>query len=92
MPETPGDFYIYGLYTWDSLAMRSVSLSAGSELSLSACTHSSVVANVERSAEDVTEALTEEVHTEKEVAVRFFHPQTYRSDELFLTIFHVEEV
>lgn len=56
--------------------MREVSPSINTEPSYSVCLHTSVVADVKRTTENVVEATLDVESTEKEITVRFFQSQT----------------
>lgn len=58
--------------------MCAVSALASPKLGLSVDSHSSVVAGVESSAEDVVEVLSDNDVTGKRFAARSFDPQTHR--------------
>lgn len=92
MPEALGSFYTSWFYSWDSLSMRAVRTSASPKLASFVDPHSSFAADVESSPEDVVEVPFDDYVTKRKVAVRLSNPQSYRREELRLTIFQVGEV
>lgn len=72
--------------------MRGVRPSVGPQPASWIASHSSVLANVESAAESVLEATMDDVAAEKEIAIRGFDVQTNRTEKVWLTIFHVEEM
>lgn len=92
MPKTLGHFYTSGLYALYSRAMSDVSASTSSKPAPSDGPCSPVVADVESSAEDVIRAPMDDNIAGKEVAVCPIDPQTYRCENVWVTIFRVSEV
>lgn len=82
VPEMLGILYITGFDEGASHAVRAVSAPVSLMQASSAGTHSSVMADVESSAEEVVRAPIDDGVTGKEFAVRHFEPQTYRRKEV----------
>lgn len=72
--------------------MRAVNASASPKQTFSLGLHSSVVADVESSSQDVVEVFMDDDVAGKEVAVRSLDPQTHRLKDVLLTISQVSEV
>lgn len=72
--------------------MLPVSAPAVSGPTYSAGPHSPVVVNVESSPGDAVKVSIDDHVGRKKVAVRFFYPQTYRCEEVWLTTFRVDKV
>lgn len=72
--------------------MRAVITSASSKPALSADSHSSVVTDFESIPAEIVEVPVKDEVAWKEAAACPFDPQTYRREEVGLTVFQVEEV
>lgn len=91
VPKTLGELYTSVFYALVSRETRAVSASAGRKPAFSAGALSSVMADDERSREDVAEVHTDDDVAGKQVAVRSLDPQTYRREEAWITIFPVDK-
>lgn len=90
--QTMGDFYISDFYAWIFGALRAVGASAIFMPAISLNTHFSVPVDVKSSPKDLFEVSVDDDSARKEVAVRSFSPQTYRRNEVRLTIFQFDKV
>lgn len=72
--------------------VRAMKASASSKLASPASLLFTIVGDVKSSPWDVFRILIDDDVTGKEVASRPFDPQTYRREEVWRTIFQVEEV
>lgn len=67
--KTPGEFCTVGFYSYHSLEMRALSLSAGSRLIIFTDSHTFVTAHVQGGANEVNEILLDDDVIKKEITV-----------------------
>lgn len=87
-----GDFYTSGLYAWNSCALSAMVASATPMPAIYADAHFFLVANVESSCGDGVEASIDSDVAGNKVVVRPFEQQTYKNEEVRLTIFQCNEL
>lgn len=89
--KTLNDFYTIGFYAWDSRAVRAVNFLASLSLASFRGRHSSEMADVDSSAEDVFKDSIDDSVTRKKVSIRLLGPRTYGEEDVLLAIFQVGE-
>lgn len=87
-----GSFFSRGFYAVYSRPLLAVSFSASARPVYFAVPHSSVVADVGNSPEDVVKNSIENGATEKEVAALLINRPIYRRKEVSLAIFQIRKV